>query len=162
MPLLMFRGVKKFHRRFAIQDQDVDCNRVALSQIPAISRPNPNRPAAKLLGSMCPQQPNLGHYYSLFSKHQIHAPAASNVWPFAVAVAQDVPVVAASGDQNIGEGGQPVKRSFVVDCFGEGDDARFKPCGVNGYGAERIANDFAEERRQADLHLMGRISSIAG
>ena len=64
--------------------------------------------------------------------------------PRLAAVIQDVGVVAAGVFEGVGEDGQAVEGPFVIDGGGKGNDGGSEPDGIDGYGAERVAEDAAQ------------------
>src|SRR4051794_13148993 len=75
---------------------------------------------------------------------QVEQPATANVWPWPSAVVQDAGVVAARVLQGVGQDGQVVEATVLVDGIGEGRDGGRPPGGIEGDGAEGVADDVPE------------------
>ena len=74
----------------------------------------------------------------LLAKKQIHDPAPSDVLARLPAVVQDVGVVAAGVFEGVGEDGQAIEGTFVVDGLSQGGDVAGEPRLFDSHGTEWI------------------------
>src|SRR5262249_14442564 len=78
-------------------------------------------------------------------QHQVHNPAAADVWAGGAAVRQDILVVAAGVLEGIGKDRQGGEVPLIVNPPGEGGDFGGPPGRIGGNGAERVAEDVADQ-----------------
>ena len=79
-----------------------------------------------------------------FRQQQIHYPAAANMLAGLAAVVKDVRIGAAGVFERVAEDGHPVEGPAVVDGLCQRDDGGRLPGGIDGDGAEGVAEDVAE------------------
>src|SRR4051794_30422345 len=96
------------------------------------------------------------------SQQQIDDPAAADVFVRPAAVCQDVGVIAAGLLQRVGEDRHQVEAPLVVDRAGQlfgGAAVPRPPRRIDPDGAERVAEDFAEDVREIALQLWVTLAS---
>src|SRR5262245_38259109 len=82
---------------------------------------------------------------SRFPQQEIDHPATPNVRTGSAAVVQDVGVVAPGLFEGVRENRHPVERPLGVDAVGERDDRFGEPTGIEGDGAEGVAEDLSNQ-----------------
>src|SRR5262249_21263206 len=92
-------------------------------------------------------------------QHQIDHPAPANMLARLSAVVQDVGIVAAGIFEGVGEDGQAVEGSVVVDRLGQGDDVRCSAGGVESDRAEGVAEDVSDKGTLMKPNFLCKLSS---
>jgi len=87
----------------------------------------------------------------LLAEQQVQHEAAADVRPRTAEVREDVGIVAAGVFEGIRENGEAVgfevssrQEALVVSCLSKGGDEGARPDGVEGCGAERVAEDVSQ------------------
>src|SRR5207248_1807673 len=111
--------------------------------------PSPNEPSSSsiavlmLVGERPGAKSSRGQG-SLPAQQKIDDPAAADVGPWPAAVRQEVEVVAAGVFKGVGKDGQIPESPLLVNHLGHPNHRGRQAGTINGYAAERVADDAAE------------------
>src|SRR5262249_48630425 len=95
----------------------------------------------------------------LLCQHQVHRPAASDVFARVTAVIEHVGTGAARVFEGIGENRQAVEGALIVDALREGDDVPGPPGGIDPDGTESVAEDVTENAALDSTFLVGGVGA---
>src|SRR5262249_678942 len=95
-------------------------------------------------------------HWSLLAQEEVQHPAAADMWPRPAAVVQDVSAITPRLFQGIAKDGKPHRiqcpprrRPIVIASFGNRNNGRRLPSGVDSDGTEGIAEDVSQQGNTA-------------